>query len=118
MKTKLAILLSLMLFCINSAFSQTLYQMPAKDKNGQVIEGRWVPKSAIELQIHQDFKKGAVMKAEEAVDIEGGLKKQITTWTKGNIIRVETHIYDPKKVSVRKGYKPVDITYVTVQRKP
>lgn len=118
MKTKLAILLSLMLFCINSAFSQTLYKVPAKDNNGHVIGGTWVLISAEELKKHQDFKVGAVMKAENPVDIEEGLKKQITTWTKGNIIHVEIHIYDPRRVSVREGYRPVDITYVTVQRKP
>ncbi len=117
MKIKLTILLLLVLFCINSVFSQTLYKVQAK-QDGQVIKGKWTSMPENELKIHMEFKKDAILKAEKPVDIEGRLKKQISTWTKDNIIRVETHIYDPKRVIVKEGYKPVDIAYVKIQKKP
>lgn len=115
MKTKLTILLFLSLLCINSVFSQKLYRVPARGENGQVIKGKWVLMSEEESKEHQAFKEEAEMKVEEPVDFGARLKKQVTTWTKGDTIRVETHIYDPGKVIAQEGYKPVDVIYVTIQ---
>jgi hypothetical protein len=105
--------LLLLLLFINTAFSQ-IYKIQAKDDSNKVIEGKWVLMPEAELKEHQVFKEGAEMKTQESIDMEGGLKKQITTWKRDNIIRTETRIYDPRKIVAQKGYLPVDVIYVTI----
>ena len=98
---------------VNAAFSQPIYKMPVKDQYTHTI--KWIKVPEDKLKEYESFKNGAVKEVSDPVDTKEGLKKQITTWKKSGKTLVETRIYDPKRLTVQKGYLPVDIVFVTFQ---
>jgi len=116
MKIKLVLTLSMVFSVCYWATGQSIYKVQVTNEQGVAVKGEWRNMTQAELTEHIEFKKGAEVKVEEAVDFKAGLKKQVSSYTKGEEVRIETRAFDPEKTKVKEGYKPVDIIYVTFQK--